>query len=110
MGTFLKIAPQYSNVTFNSVEASTTISATSASFSTASGYFTGTFLFSGSYVEINSITSSTDFFIIKDNGQQVFKVNQQGVVEFKEILNTPTVVTGGLFYSASDEWFLYHRQ
>lgn len=70
----------------------------------------GTFLFSGSYVEINSITSSTDFFIIKDNGQQVFKVNKQGVVEFKEILNTPTVVTGGLFYSASDEWFLYHRQ
>ena len=70
----------------------------------------GTFLFSGSYVEINSVTSSTDFFIIKDNGQQVFKVNQQGVVEFKEILNTPTVVTGGLFYSASNEWFLYHRQ
>ncbi|MBM4224330.1 MAG: hypothetical protein FJ167_05975 [Gammaproteobacteria bacterium] len=70
----------------------------------------GTFLFSGSYVEINSTTSSTDFFIIKDNGQQVFKVNQQGVVEFKEILNTPTVVTGGLFYSGSDDWFLYYKQ
>jgi hypothetical protein len=37
----------------------------------------GNFLFSGSYVEINSVTSSTDFFIIKDNGQQMFKVNQQ---------------------------------
>jgi len=70
----------------------------------------GTFLFSGSYIEINSVTSSTDFFIIKDNGQQVFKVNKQGVVEFKEIFNTPTVVTGGLFYSASDDWYLYYRQ
>jgi len=70
----------------------------------------GSFLFSGSYIELNSTTSSTDFFIIKDNGQQVFKVNQQGVVEYKEILNTPTVVTGGLFYSASDDWYLYYRQ
>ena len=71
---------------------------------------TGTFLFSGSYVEINSVTSSTDFFIIKNNNQQVFKVNQQGVVEFKEITTAPTVVTGGLFYSSSDDWYLYYRQ
>jgi len=70
----------------------------------------GSFLFSGSYVEINSATSSTDFFIIKDNGQQVFKVNQQGVVEHKMITNTPTVITGGLFYSASDDWFLYYNR
>ena len=70
----------------------------------------GTFLFSGSFVEINSATASTDFFIIKDNGQQVFKVNQEGVVEFKEVQTTPTVVTGGLFYSSSDDWFLYYRQ
>jgi hypothetical protein len=71
---------------------------------------TGTFLFSGSYIELNSVTSSTDFFIIKDNGQQVFKVNQQGVVEHKMITSAPTVVTGGLFYSSSDDWYLYYRQ
>jgi hypothetical protein len=70
----------------------------------------GTFLFSGSYVEINSVTSSTDFFIIKDNGEQVFKVNKQGVVEHKMLVNTPTVVTGGLFYSASDDWYLYYNR
>ena len=70
----------------------------------------GTFLFSGSYVEINSLTSSSDFFIIKDNGQQVFKVNQEGVVEHKELMNTPTVVTGGLFYSGSDDWYLYYNR
>jgi len=70
----------------------------------------GTFLFSGSYVELNSLTSSTDFFIIKDNGQQVFKVNKQGVVEHKQLMNTPTVVTGGLFYSGSDDWYLYYNK
>lgn len=70
----------------------------------------GSFLFSGSYVEINSATSGSDFFIIKNNGQQVFKVNQEGVVEYKMLNNTPTVVTGGLFYSASDDWFLYYNR
>jgi hypothetical protein len=70
----------------------------------------GTFLFSGSYIEINSVTSSTDFFIIKNNGEQVFKVNQQGVVEHKMLINTPTVVTGGIFYSASDDWYLYYNK
>ena len=70
----------------------------------------GSFLFSGSYIEINSVTSSTDFFIIKDNGSQVFKVNQQGVVEHKMLVNTPTVVTGGIFYSASDDWYLYYNR
>lgn len=70
----------------------------------------GTFLFSGSYVELNSLTSSTDFFIIKDNGQQVFKVNQEGVVEHKMLMNTPTVVTGGLFYSGSDDWYLFYNR
>jgi hypothetical protein len=70
----------------------------------------GSFLFSGSYVELNSATSSTDFFIIKHNGNQVFKINQQGVVEHKELMTTPTVVTGGLFYSGSDDWYLYYNR
>lgn len=70
----------------------------------------GTFLFSGSYVELNSATSSTDFFIIKNNGNQVFKVNKEGVVEHKMLINTPTVVTGGIFYSGSDDWYLYYNR
>jgi hypothetical protein len=70
----------------------------------------GSFLFSGSYVELNSATSSTDFFIIKHNVNQVFKVNKQGVVEHKELMTTPTVVTGGLFYSGSDDWYLYYNR
>ena len=70
----------------------------------------GTFLFSGSYVELNSATSSTDFFIIKNNGNQVLKVNKEGVVEHKMLINTPTVVTGGIFYSGSDDWYLYYNR
>jgi hypothetical protein len=70
----------------------------------------GTFLFSGSYIELNSATSSTDFFIIKNNGNQVFKVNKEGVVEHKMLINTPTVVTGGIFYSSSDDWYLYYNR
>jgi hypothetical protein len=70
----------------------------------------GSFLFSGSYIELNSVSSSTDFFIIKSNGDQVFKVNQEGVVEHKMLINTPTVVTGGIFYSSSDDWYLYYNR
>ena len=68
----------------------------------------GSLLFSGSYVELNStVTSSAGFFVLKHNNEQVFKVNKEAVVEFKNIPNTPTVVTGGMFYSASD-WYLYY--
>jgi hypothetical protein len=70
----------------------------------------GSFLFSGSYIELNSVSSSTDFFIVKQNGSQVFKINQEGVVEHKMLVNTPTVVTGGIFYSASDDWYLYYNR
>jgi hypothetical protein len=70
----------------------------------------GTFLFSGSYIELNSNSSSTDFFIIKNNNEQIFKVNQEGVVEHKMLMNTPTFVTGGLFYSGSDDWYLYYNK
>ena len=56
MGTFLKIAPQYRPVTFTSVDAGTSVTATTGLFSTASGYFEGTF--SGSFVGIP--TSSLD--------------------------------------------------
>lgn len=70
----------------------------------------GSFLFSGSYIELNSVSSSADFFIVKQNGSQVFKINQEGVVEHKMLVNTPTVVTGGIFYSASDDWYLYYNR
>ena len=131
MGTFLKIAPQYSNVTFNSVEASTTISATSASFSTASGYFTGTF--SGSFVGLPTPTSSnlTPFSITASKGYlaytntstltivntgstdnilsvqnstgSAFTINNQGVAIMKVCTGSiPTPVLGGIYFDSYD--------
>ena len=67
----------------------------------------GSLLFTNSgSLELNT-TSTTDYLTLKQDNQPVFKVNSEGVVEHKELLNTPTVVTGGLFYSSSD-WYLYY--
>ena len=67
----------------------------------------GSLLFteSGS-LELNT-TSTTDYLTLKQDGTSIFKVNMEGVVEHKKLINTPTVVTGGIFYSASD-WYLYY--
>ena len=47
-----------------------------------------------------------DYFAISVNGQERFKVNEEGVTEFEPHDTTPTAVTGGLFYSSSDAYFL----
>lgn len=47
-----------------------------------------------------------DYFAISIAGEEKFKVNNEGVVEYKAQINTPTAVTGGLFYSSSDAYFL----
>jgi hypothetical protein len=69
----------------------------------------GSLLFteSGS-LELNT-TANVDFLTLKQDGTLVFKVNKEKVVEYKELINTPTVVTGGMFYSASN-WYLYYEQ
>ena len=73
MGTFLKIAPQYRNVTFTSVDAGTTIIADTGSFSTASGYFEGTF--SGSFIGIDVHNLTTPFFVTASKGYLSFLDN-----------------------------------
>ena len=129
MGTFLKIAPQYSDVTFNSVEASTTISATSASFSTASGYFTGTF--SGSFIGLPTSSNLTPFSVTASKGYltytntstltivntgstdnilsvqnstgSAFTINNQGVAIMKVCTGSaPTPVLGGIYFDSYD--------
>jgi hypothetical protein len=129
MGTFLKIAPQYSNVAFNSVEASTTISATSASFSTASGYFTGTF--SGSFIGLPTSSNLTPFSVTASKGYltytntstltivntgstdnilsiqnstgSAFTINNQGVAIMKVCTGSiPTPVLGGIYFDSYD--------
>ena len=79
MGTFLKIAPQNRDVTFTSVDAGTSVTTTSASFTsitlsaTASGYFEGTF--SGSFIGINVGNLTTPFYVTASKGYLSFLDN-----------------------------------
>ena len=73
MGTYLKIAPQGSNVTFTAVNTgdinSTTLTSSFALFETGSGYFEGTF--SGSFIgniASSSFSGITPFFVTASKG------------------------------------------
>ena len=72
MGTYLKIAPQGSNVTFTAVNTgdvnSTTLTSSFALFETGSGYFEGTF--SGSFIGniSGSATLKTPLYVSASKG------------------------------------------
>ena len=129
MGTFLKIAPQNTNVTFTSVNAGETIVASSASFTSASGYFTGTF--SGSFVGLPTSSNLTPFSITASKGYlaytntstltivntgstdnilsvqnstgSAFTINNQGVAIMKVCTGSiPTPVLGGIYFDSYD--------
>ena len=61
---------------------------------------TGLTKLSGSF----QITSSTinDIFLIKSGSIEVAKVNNEGVFVLGEMEATPTAITGGMYYSASE--------
>ena len=46
-------------------------------------------------------SSTSDIFIIKSASIDTLKVNTQGVLVLGEMVNTPTAVAGGVYYSAS---------
>jgi len=129
MGTFLKIAPQNRDVTFTSVDAGTTIVASTGSFSTASGYFEGTF--SGSFIGLDlhnfttpfyvtaskgylsflnngtltivSTGSVSNIFLIQDATGSAFTINNQGVTILKTFSGSaPTSVQGGIYFTSYD--------
>jgi len=49
--------------------------------------------------------NATDEFQVVSGSVEVFKVNNEGVVQFAE-LDTPTAVTGGMFLSSSGDYYL----
>jgi hypothetical protein len=129
MGTFLKIAPQYKPVTFTSVDAGTSVTAATGSFSTASGYFEGTF--SGSFIGIDvhnlttpfyvtaskgylsfldngaltlvSTGSVSNIFLIQDATGSAFAINNQGVTILKTFTGSaPTPAQGGIYFTSYD--------
>jgi hypothetical protein len=127
MGTYLKIAPQNTDVAFSEVSSSaifvTDLTATNASFSSATGSFSGTFngnisvvspfFISASkgylsYVDSGVFTlvstgSVSHIFLIQDATGSALKVNGEGVTQFKVFGGSaPTPVTGGIYFTSTD--------
>jgi len=131
MGTYLKLAPQNTNVAFlevsSSAVSSTEITASDAFFVAASGSFSGSFTgdFSGgvttttpliisaskgylSYVDSGVFTlvstgSVSHIFLIQDATGSALKVNGEGVTEFKVFSGSaPTPVSGGIYFTSTD--------
>jgi len=48
----------------------------------------------------------SDYFSVDIQGESQFKINEEGVLQVSTKDITPTAVTGGLFYSSSNEYFL----
>lgn len=53
-----------------------------------------------------SFDGISDYFSVSVAGEEKFKVNEEGVVVLSPQTVAPTAVTGGMFYSASDSYFL----
>ena len=53
-----------------------------------------------------SFDGISDYFSVSVGGEEKFKINEEGVAVFTPQADTPTAVTGGLFYSSSDAYFL----
>jgi hypothetical protein len=131
MGTYLKIAPQNSNVDFLGVNSAlisaTELTSSDAFFTSATGSFSGSFSgdFIGtinvgtpfsisaskgylSYVDNSTLTivstgSVSNIFLIQDATGSAFAINGQGVTVIKTFTGSaPTPVEGGIYFSSAD--------
>ena len=64
----------------------------------------GNIKFSGS-LEVKSVNSTDDFFLLKSGSLDSLKVNNQGVLVLGGFTYTPTPVRGGLYYDQDDDEF-----
>jgi hypothetical protein len=53
-----------------------------------------------------SFDGISDYFSVSVGGEEKFKINEEGVAVFTPQADTPTAVSGGLFYSSSDAYYL----
>ncbi len=53
-----------------------------------------------------SLDGSTDKITVSSGGDLKFQFNEQGTAKFEPQATAPTAVSGGMFYSGSDEFFL----
>ena len=52
---------------------------------------------------------ATDYFSVNVSGEEKLRINEEGTLQMKAQTTTPTAVSGGLFYSASNDFFLGFR-
>jgi hypothetical protein len=131
MGTYLKIAPQNSNVDFLGVNSAlisaTELTSSDAFFTSATGSFSGSFsgdfigtinvgtpfLISASkgylsYVDNSTLTvvstgSVSNIFLIQDATGSAFAINGQGVTVIKTFTGSaPTPVEGGIYFTSAN--------
>ena len=60
--------------------------------------------FSGS-LEVKSVNTTDDFFLLKSGSMESIKVNGQGVLTLGGFTLSPTAVRGGLYYDHDDDEF-----
>ena len=64
----------------------------------------GNIKFSGS-LEVKSVNTTDDFFLLKSGSLDSLKVNGEGVLQLGAFSFTPTAVKGGLYYNDNDDEF-----
>ena len=52
-----------------------------------------------------SLNGSTETLDVKVTGSSKFKVNEEGVVVLGKFTSSPTPVSGGIFYSSSNDFY-----
>lgn len=67
---------------------------------------TGSFSNQSGSFEINLDSETNNKFSVNVNGEEEIGVTNQGTFKFKEKTNTPNAISGGMFYSSSDDYFL----
>ena len=76
--------------------------------STPAGAVITNFIATGSItasVQIGPAATIPYFFLVQSGSAEMLKINAERVVVFESRTDTPTAVTGGLFYSASGDFF-----
>ena len=70
---------------------------------------TGNTKFSGS-LEVKSVNTTDDFFLLKSGSLNSLKVNGEGVLQLGAFSFTPTAVKGGLYYDDNEDEFYAGKQ
>jgi len=57
-------------------------------------------------LQLNFNPANNDYFAVSVSGQEKVRINTEGIIQLAPQDVTPTAVTGGIYYSGSDEYFL----